>query len=118
MSPWDELTRIADGSELEIERVHIVSKAMAVEGRFRLPPLARLSADDQFFVIAFLSTHGSIKQMEQLFGISYPTVKNRLKNIMQQLEPINVQSACEQDILEQLEQGRISVEQAIQRLQS
>ena len=54
---------------------------VAIEGRFEVPPLARLSAEDQTFVAAFVRCHGSIKQMEKFFGVSYPTIKNRLNRI-------------------------------------
>ena len=46
-----------------------------------MPPLARLTAEDQIFVAAFVRCHGSIKQMEKFFGVSYPTIKNRLNRI-------------------------------------
>ena len=58
---------------------------VAIEGRFELPPLAQLSAEDQIFVAAFVRCHGSIKQMEKFFGVSYPTIKNRLNRIGAQL---------------------------------
>ena len=50
-----------------------------------MPPLARLAGDDQVFVAAFIRCHGSIKQMEKFFGVSYPTIKNRLNRIGAQL---------------------------------
>jgi hypothetical protein len=57
-----------------------------VEAEFDVPALARLSPEDQMFVVAFVRHHGSIKKMEGLFGISYPTVKNRLNAIGAQLD--------------------------------
>ena len=50
-------------------------------GEFELSSLARLSLEDQLFVVAFFRHHGSIKKMDSLFCISYPTVKNRLNAI-------------------------------------
>ena len=64
-----------------IERVAIPEKAISVEGSFTLPELARLNLEDQIFVTAFLRSHGSIKEMEQIFGVSYPTIKARLNRI-------------------------------------
>jgi len=58
----------------------------AVEGAFAPPQLACLSLEDQIFVTAFLRSHGSIKEMEQTFGVSYPTIKARLNRIAGQLE--------------------------------
>jgi hypothetical protein len=55
--------------------------------------------------------------MEQLFGISYPTVKNRLNHIAGQLEfvEINPPSSCS-EILALLDKGEISVEEALKRM--
>src|ERR1700704_4948753 len=78
---WQTLSRITAGAAFEIERVRLVETDVALEGRFEIPPLARLSADDQIFVAAFVRCHGSIKQMEKFFGVSYPTIKNRLNRI-------------------------------------
>jgi hypothetical protein len=69
---WHTLTRLTGGAPIEIERVRLVEEDVAIDGRFELPPLARLSADDQVFVAAFVRSHGSIKQMEKFFGVSYP----------------------------------------------
>jgi len=78
---WQTLTRLTGGADFEVERVRMVDDETAIEGRFELPPLARLSAEDQVFVAAFVRCHGSIKQMEKYFGVSYPTIKNRLNRI-------------------------------------
>jgi hypothetical protein len=67
---WQELLRIAQGSPLVVERVRIPEKGIAVDGQFILPELARLTLEDQVFVVAFLRSHGSIKDMEQTFGVS------------------------------------------------
>ena len=68
-----------------MERVSLPDSAIAIEGQFEPPVLARLSAEDQVFVMTFVQVHGSIKEMERIFGISYPTVKNRLDAIAEQL---------------------------------
>src|SRR5690242_16331832 len=82
---WQALTRVTGGNRFEVERVRLIGHDVAIEGRFELPPLAMLSAEDQTFVAAFVRCHGSIKQMEQFFGVSYPTIKNRLNRIGAQL---------------------------------
>ena len=70
---WQELTKITKGEDITIERIHLPKQGISIEGQFKLPHLARLTVEDQMFVIAFLRCHGSIKEMEALFGISYPT---------------------------------------------
>ena len=75
---WKHLTRISDGARLVVERIRLPDTGIVVEGSFELPPLAQLSIEDQVFVAAFVKSHGSIKEMERLFGVSYPTIKSRL----------------------------------------
>ena len=60
--------------------------SVRTEAEFEIPALARLSLEDQMFVVAFVRHHGSIKKMESLFGVSYPTVKNRLNSIAAALD--------------------------------
>ena len=114
---WRELTRITQGKPIAIERIRMTGQDIAIEGSFDLPPLARLSAEDQVFVIAFIHCHGSIKEMERIFGISYPTVKNRLQRLAGQLEMVeNFTSSGNDEVLSQLERGEISADEAIARL--
>ena len=119
VSDWQELLRIAQGAPLVIERVRLPEKGIAVEGAFALPQLARLSLEDQIFVTAFVRSHGSIKEMEQTFGVSYPTVKARLNRIASQLEFVDTNpSPSRAEVLERLNQGEISAEEAIKALEA
>src|ERR1700728_505928 len=118
-SDWQDLLRIAQGTRLVIERVGIPEKAIVVEGSFTLPELARLNLEDQVFVTAFLRSHGSIKEMEQIFGVSYPTIKARLNRIAGQLEFVdNDPSPSRADVLERLKSGEISAADAIRELEA
>lgn len=120
---WQGLTRLTGGDPFDIERVRLVDRNVVIEGRFELPPLARLSAEDQIFVAAFVRCHGSIKQMEKFFGVSYPTIKNRLNRIAAQLPLVEVEPGpaaptdTPGDLLSQLERGEITVKEVLQRLQ-
>jgi hypothetical protein len=89
---------------------------LAVEGDFEVSPLGKLSVDDQAFVIAFVRHHGSIKKMESLFGISYPTVKNRLNAVSAALDKNFQAPSPNLYVLEQLSRGELSVEEALERL--
>jgi hypothetical protein len=120
---WQELTRLTQGQRILVERVRLAEKDVAIEGRFELPRLAQLSAEDQVFVTAFLCSHGSIKEMEQIFGVSYPTIKARLNRIAGSLEFIETNPALSGDevrtqVLERLERGEINAEQAIRELET
>jgi len=115
---WQELTRITQGGPLTVEKVRLTGRDLAIEGSFELPPLARLTQEDQIFVTAFLRCHGSIKEMEALFGISYPTVKNRLNRIAALLDYVEINpppSAME--LLGRLEKGEIDVGETLKKLE-
>jgi hypothetical protein len=117
-SDWQELTRLTQGAPFTVEKVRLAGRDIAVEGSFELPPLARLMQEDQIFVTAFLRCHGSLKEMEELFGISYPTVKNRLNRIAAQLEYVEINpppSALE--LLKRLENGEIDVDETLKKLE-
>jgi len=101
---------------LKIARMVCPSCNLAVEGEFELSPLGKLSVEDQAFVIAFVRHHGSIKKMESLFGISYPTVKNRLNAISAALDKNFHAPSPNLYVLEQLSRGDVSVEEALERL--
>jgi hypothetical protein len=114
---WMELTKLTGGAALTVEKVKIKGKDIAIEGSFDLPPLAQLTMEDQTFITAFVRSHGSIKEMEQLFGISYPTVKNRLNAVSRLLEFVEINPpASKNEILDELDSGRITVEEAVQKM--
>lgn len=118
-SDWHDILRIAQGGPLVVERVRLPEKQIAIEGAFTLPELARLSLEDQVFVVAFLRSHGSIKEMEQTFGVSYPTIKARLNRISGQLEFIDTNpSPSRAEVLERLRTGEINAEEAIRALEA
>lgn len=114
---WQELTRLTQTAPFVIERVRLTESSIAIEGDFELPPLARLSAEDQVFVMAFVRAEGTIKEMEKTFGVSYPTIKSRLNKIAGQLQLVETMyTPPKQDVITALERGEITAEEAIERL--
>ncbi|TMQ51656.1 MAG: DUF2089 domain-containing protein [Candidatus Eisenbacteria bacterium] len=119
---WHVLSKLCAGRAVEILRARLVEQDVVVEGPFELPPLARLSSEDQTFVAAFVRCHGSIKQVEQLFGVSYPTIKNRLNRIGALLPFVEVAPEAEpappstSELLTRLERGELSVEEVLNQL--
>jgi hypothetical protein len=117
---WQVLSKLGAGSAVEILRARLVEQDVVVEGPFELPPLARLSSEDQTFIAAFVRCHGSIKQMEQLFGVSYPTIKNRLNRIGALLPFVEVAPEpappSTSTLLTRLERGELSVEEVLNQL--
>ena len=120
---WQSLSRLTAGVAFDIERVRLVGQDVAIEGRFEVPPLALLSPEDQTFVAAFVRCHGSIKQMEKFFGVSYPTIKNRLNRIgallpFAEIEPADtVERPTTSALLSQLERGELTVDDVLGQLQ-
>lgn len=124
---WHELTDLTGDRPFTVTSVRLPS-GIALEGEFELPPLARLRYEDQVFIVEFIRNHGSIKDMERAFGISYPTVKNRLNRIADQLQLVlkvdraasgpakTPKSAKGDDVLGMLERGEITATEAAERL--
>ena len=114
---WKELTELTRGAAIEVERIKLKDKGITIDGSFELPPLAQITLEDQIFVSAFIKCGGSIKSMEKFFGISYPTVKNRLSNIAGKLEFVEIDPpAPGNEVLQQLDDGKITAEEAIKKL--
>ena len=128
---WRKLTQLTGGQDFIVERVRTAGDGIAIEGAFAPPPLALLDADDQAFVAAFIHCHGSIKQMERWFGVSYPTVKARLNRLAGRLdfaEVVEEAGAVEEKtkaqptgrtaVLDRLERGEITAEEALAALRN
>jgi len=114
---WQELTDLTHGRSFVVERVRLVDSGVAVEGEFEPPQLAQLSANDQVFVAAFVRSHGSIKEMERIFGVSYPTIKSRLNRIAEALDFVDTDPApSSADVVDRLRRGEINVQEALTEL--
>ena len=101
---------------LKVGKMICPSCNLSIEGDFEVSPLGQLTLDDQVFVIAFVRHHGSLKKMESLFNISYPTVKNRLNAIGAALDKNFQAPSPNLFVLEQLERGELTVAEALERL--
>jgi hypothetical protein len=104
------------GKPMQIHRLHCEPCGLDLDGDFEVSALARLTLEEQLFLTAFLRQHGNIRRMERLFGISYPTVKNRLNALAAKLDRQFSVPTPELQVLEQLERGEIDIEQALTRL--
>jgi hypothetical protein len=115
---WQDLTQLTQGKPIVVERVRLTEKDIVIEGSFELPQLTRLAMDDQVFITAFIRSHGSIKEMERIFGVSYPTIKARLTRIADNLEFVETNpTPSKTEILERLHKGEITAEEAIQEME-
>jgi hypothetical protein len=117
---WKDLTALTQGARIVVERVRLPDTGIALEGSFELPALAQLSMEDQVFVGAFVRSHGSIKEMERLFGVSYPTIKARLNRLSEALGlGLSVEAdpaPSSLDILDRLGRGELTAREAAEAL--
>ncbi|WP_335936573.1 DUF2089 domain-containing protein [Streptomyces sp. PTD5-9] len=115
---WQELTDLTQGRPFVVERARLADSGVAIEGQFEPPQLARLGVEDQVFVAAFVRSHGSIKEMERIFGVSYPTVKSRLNRISEQLDFVDTDpEPSGADVVDRLRRGEISAQEALAELE-
>ena len=115
---WADLTQMTGGRKMTVEKVRLSENQIAIEGNFELPPLATLMMEDQVFITAFVRSHGSIKEMEQIFGVSYPTIKSRLTRIANSLQFVESNpTPSRTEILDRLQRGEISAPDAIRELE-
>ncbi len=109
---------------LAIVRLGCDGCGTAIEGKFSMGRLGRLSRDQLDFVEVFLTARGKIKDVESALGISYPTVVSRLEQVVAALgsapsasKPASIATDAE-DVLDALARGELTTEQAAARLRA
>lgn len=112
-------------NELTVTRLDCGNCGTSISGTFRLNRFSRLSADHLHFLETFVKNRGVIKDVEAELGISYPTVRARLDEVIRQLgfatgddgQPRPSQSRdARREILEQLQNNQITAGEASRRL--
>lgn len=90
---------------------------ITIRGRFPYSGFSQLTAEQVEFVKLFLRTRGNIKEVEKELGISYPTVRSRLNDILKGLgmEP-DKKSIRREEILDALAKGELTAEEAVEQL--
>jgi hypothetical protein len=76
------------GGTLEVERMRCPSCQITLEGHFALGTLERLTPAERQFVVEFVTASGSLKEMARRLGVSYPTVRNRLDDLIFRLNTL------------------------------
>ncbi|HLF81097.1 MAG TPA: DUF2089 domain-containing protein [Anaerolineales bacterium] len=108
---------------LTVTRLHCRSCDTSVEGHFETGRIGRLRADQMQFVETFIRCEGKLNRMERELGLSYPTLRSRLTEVITQMgfelgpEPAEISDKQRHRILDELASGEISSEQAMQQLQ-
>ncbi len=112
------------GGEVTVTRIYCRDCDTTIEGRFAGGPFSQLTLEQLSFVETFIRCEGKITRMEVELDLSYPTIRNRLLEVIRALgyepggeEPIRMSDEERQKILEDLDQGRISAEDAMRLLQ-
>lgn len=75
----------ACGSVLRVRSMYCHACDTQIVGDYMLPPLMRLTEEEQRFVADFVMCSGSLKEMAARMGVSYPSVRNRLDEIIGEL---------------------------------
>ncbi len=111
-------------SDLAITKLHCRSCDTTIDGQFFSGPFAQLSKDQLGFVEIFIRCEGKLNRMESELNLSYPTIRNRLHEVIRALgyepggeEETGLSEGERQQILEQLNQGAITAEEAMHMLQ-
>lgn len=115
-------------SELTVTRLKCRHCETAIEGQFEASKFSQLSKEHLEFVEIFLKSRGNIKEVERELGLSYPTVRGRLDAVLEALgyrvEPAAVEEinrakqAKRKEILDQLNRGELSSEEAVKLLKN
>ena len=87
----------ACNNRVEVKALLCRSCQTQIEGLYELPPLARLSGDDQQFLLQFVKASGSLKEMASLMKLSYPTVRNRLDEIIERVKQAENECSSDQE---------------------
>ncbi len=114
---------VCDG-ELSVTRLHCDTCDTTIEGRFANGVFAGLTTEQLDFIETFVRCEGKITRMEDEMALSYPTIRNRLQEVIRALgyEPDEKEEAPEvpeekrRSVLEELDSGKISAEEAMRLL--
>ena len=111
------------GGEILVTRLYCRDCDTTIEGRFAGAPFSQLTPEQMLFIETFVRCEGKITRMEDEIGLSYPTIRNRLHEVIRALgyEPggSDDRKLSEEDrqrILEDLDAGRISADEAMRLL--
>lgn len=114
--------------ELVVTRLRCTHCETTIEGAFEVSRFTRLSKEQLEFVEIFLKSRGNIKEVERELGISYPTVRGRLDTVLEALgyrvEPAAAEEVAQgkaarrKEILDSLNRGELSSEEAIKQLRN
>lgn len=109
------------GGSVQITEIHCSRCDTTIQSRFELCKFCRLTAQQKYFIEVFVKNRGNIKELEKELGISYPTVRSKLDEIIaalgyqveQQKSSVN-----RKEVLEKLSRGEINKDEALKLLKN
>lgn len=111
------------GGELTVTHLHCESCETTIEGRFANGAFAGLTPEQLDFIETFVRCEGKINRMEEELALSYPTIRNRLREVIRALgyepgkeEAADIPEEKRRSVLEDLDAGKISAEEAMRLL--
>lgn len=86
-----------------------------IRGEFEIPPFSRLDDEERSFLMLFLRSRGSLRELQRELGLSYPTVRNRLDALLAKMGIVSARASQEEinEVLDKLESGELSAEDAV-----
>ena len=106
-------------SKLKVVKLHCDHCKTSIEGSFELDKFSYLSKEEKLFIEIFIKNRGNIKEIEKDLGISYPTVRRNLDQVISALgysvKP-SEEEVSKKEILEKLSKGEITSDEALKKL--
>jgi len=110
---------LCNEKQLRIKKLECTECGVQFEGNFYSSPLLNLSAEKQHFIELFILNSGSLKKMANSMGVTYPTIRTRLNDVIDELkQQMGKRDEYKNEILERVNQGRLSPEKAAQIIKS
>lgn len=107
---------LCDG-EIKVTEIRCNRCGIVIQGEFDLCKFCRLNEQQKYFVEIFIKNRGNIKEIEKELGISYPTVRNKLDDVISALgHEVSKSSVNQKEILEKLKKGEITKDEALKLL--
>ncbi|WP_292611634.1 DUF2089 domain-containing protein [Methanobacterium sp. BAmetb5] len=104
-------------SETKVTEIYCKNCDTTIRGEFELCKFCRLNEEQKYFVEVFIKNRGNIKEIEKELGISYPTVRNKLDEVISSLGyKLEKPAINQKEILEKLSKGEISKDEALKLL--
>lgn len=102
---------------LEVVRLRCTACATQIDGAFALHQVLRLEADEQRLLVDFVLASGSLKKLAEQYGLSYPTIRNRLDDLIAKLGRADHEGDDDRmAILDAIARGTMSVAEGAKRL--